>query len=72
MEIAEHFFGETSANVTDCLVGFRVGVVAGEKEGTINGSALSFAVVGAEDDEVKGVAYACKVIFFDLKNLAVL
>ena len=66
VESREQGFGEAGADVADGFVGVGGGVVAGEEEGAEYGSAFAFAVVGAEDDEVEGVAYAGKIVLLDL------
>ena len=65
MEGGKESFGEAGADVADGFVGVGSGVVAGEDE---DGGAFAFAVVGAEDDEVEGVAYAGEVVFLDLER----
>ena len=66
MQGLEDCFRETRADVADCFVGVGCGVVAGEEEGAEDGGAFAAAVVGAQHDEVEGVAHAGEVIFFDL------
>lgn len=68
MEGGKESFGEAGADVADGFVGVGSGVVAGEEEGAEDGGAFAFAVVGAEDDEVEGVAYAGEVVFLDLER----
>lgn len=71
MQVFEDLFREAGADVADGFVGIGGGVVAGEEEGAVDGGAFAFAKVGAEDDEVEGVAYAGEVIFFDLKDVSI-
>ena len=69
VELFEDLFGEAGADVADGFVGVGGSVVAGEEEGAVDRGAFAFAEVGAEDDEVEGVAYAGEVVFFDLRML---
>ncbi len=66
MQFFENSFGETRADVADGFVGIGRSVVAGEEKGSIHGCSFSFSVVGTKDNEVKGVADAGEVVFFDL------
>lgn len=66
VELLEDGLREARADVADGLVRVRRGIVAGEEEGAVDGGPLAFAVVGAKDDEVEGVAYAGEVVFLDL------
>ena len=68
VELFEDGVGEAGADVADGFKGLGGGVVAGEKEGAVDGGAFAFAIVGAEDDEVEGVADAGEVVFLDLHN----
>lgn len=52
VEVFEDLFGEAGADVADGFVSVVVWVVAGEQEGAVDGGSFTFAVVGAEDDEV--------------------
>jgi hypothetical protein len=58
--------GEAGTDLAAGLVGFGIGVVACEEEGAVEGSTLAFAKVGADDDEVEGVAHAGEVVFLEL------
>lgn len=58
VEVFEEGFGEAGADVADCFVGLAGGVVAGEEEGAVDRGSFAFAEVGAENDEVEGVADA--------------
>lgn len=53
VELFEDGVGEAGADVADGLERLGGGVVAGEEEGAVDGGALAFAVVRAEDDEVE-------------------
>ena len=70
VQFFEDGFAESGADVADRFVGFGAWVEACEEEGSVDGGSFAFAVIGAEDDEVKGVAYAGEVIFFDLRNMS--
>lgn len=70
MERLEDGFGEAGADVADGFEEFFCGVVASEKEGTVDGGALASAEVGAEHDEVKGVADAGEVVFFHFEPVS--
>src|SRR5262249_54181636 len=60
--------GETRADVANGLVRLCRRVVAGKQEGAEDRGALPFAVVGAEDDEVEGVADTGEVVLLDLQK----
>ena len=62
---------EAGANVADGLEGLRGGVVASQQEGAVDGGTFALTVVGAEDDEVEGVAYAGEVVFLDLGKFVI-
>ena len=66
MKIFENLFGKAGANIADGFVSIGSCVIAGEKEGTVNRRTFTFAVVGAEDYQIKRVTYSRKVIFLDL------
>jgi hypothetical protein len=64
-------FGEPSTNIAYGLVGIASFIIAGQQEGTVDGGAFAFAVVGTEDDEIQRVTDARKVIFFNLETMLV-
>lgn len=66
MQRGEYFFGEAGADIAYGLIGVIGGVVAGEQEGAKDRGAFAAAVVGAQDDEVEGIAEAGEVVFLDL------
>ena len=47
VQFFKNSFTEAGADVADGFVGVSCGVVAGEKEGTVDGGAFAFAVVSA-------------------------
>ena len=64
----EHLLREAGADLADGLVRLRVGVVAREEEGAVDGGALAAAVVAADDDEVERIADAGEVVLLDLQR----
>lgn len=66
MEFLEEGLGEAGADVADGFVLLRAGVVGCQQEGAVYGGTFAPAVVGAENDEVEGVADASQVVFLDL------
>ena len=66
VELFEDDVREAGADVADGFKRLGGSVVAGEEEGAVDGGAFAFAVVGAENDEIEGVADAGKVVFLDL------
>ena len=66
VQLLEHGLAEARADVANCFVRVGAGIVAGQQKGAVDGRALALAVVGAEDDQVEGVANAGEVIFLDL------
>lgn len=70
VEREKESFAEARADVADCFIGVTCGVMASEEEGAEDGGAFTFAMVGAEDDEVETVAYAGEIVFFDLVGVS--
>ena len=66
VELFEDDVGEAGADVADSFKGLGGGVVAGEKEGAVDGGSFAFAVISAQNDKIEGVANAGEVVFLDL------
>lgn len=58
VELLQDLLGEASTDLADGLEVLRVGIVAGEKEGTVPVCALALAVVGAYHYQVERVAHS--------------
>ena len=66
VELFEDGVRETGAYVADGLKGLGGGVVAGEKEGAVDGRTFASAVVGTKDDQIEGVTNTGEIVFLDL------